>query len=69
MRRKKFLEQQAEKEGLTPTNELQVDESGLAEEDKSHFEIPWTALIVFGVLILVIIACVIVIYASGGPVK
>lgn len=69
MRRKKYLEQQAEKEGLTPTNELQVDESGLSEEDKSHFEIPWSALIVFGVLVLVIIACVIVIYASGGPIN
>lgn len=69
MRRKKFLEKQAEEEGLTPTKDLQVDESGLEEEDKPHFELPLSALIVFGVLIVIIIVCVIVIYANGGPIN
>ena len=44
--RKKLLEEEAVQENLTPTKDLEVDESNLAPEEKSHFVFPWTFLII-----------------------
>ena len=66
--RKKELEEEAIRDNLTPTKDLQVDESNLNEEEKGHFEFPWMYLIVGGVILLVMVALIITIYALGGPV-
>ena len=46
-----------------PTNELQ------AEEERPQIEVPWTALIIIGVLLVLVIVCIIVIFALGGPIN
>ncbi len=58
---RKDLKEEAIREGLTPTKDLEVDESELSEEEKGHYSIPWPFLIVIGILLLVIIVLVIVI--------
>lgn len=58
-KRSKQLEKEALEQGLTPTKDLKVDESLLSEEEKEHFEFPWTAAIIIGALTLVIIGLVI----------
>ncbi len=63
-KRDKQLEEEAKKEeNYRPTEELE------AEEDKPHYQVPWTALIVIGVLLLLAIVCIIVIFALGGPIN
>ena len=67
--RKRQLEEEAKKEGLTPTKELEVDESNLGEEEKGHFVFPWFYLFL-GVGILVVMGIIIaVIFITGGPVS
>lgn len=46
-----------------PTSELQE------EGEKPKIEVPWTALIIVGSLLVLAIICIIVIYALGGPVN
>lgn len=60
-KRSKQLEEEALREGLTPTKDLQIDESELTEEEKEHFSIPWTALIIIGVLFLIVLGLTITI--------
>ena len=60
-KRQKKLEKEAAEQGLKPTNELEVDESNLSEEEKGHIEAPIGFFIIGGVLFLVIIALFIVI--------
>ena len=63
-KRSREVEEQAKQDpNYRPTSELQ------AEEDKPHIEVPWTALIIVGSLIVVAIICIIVIFAMGGPIK
>ena len=63
-KRSRELEEEAKKEeNYRPTSELQ------AEEEKPHIEVPWTALIICGVLLVLVIVCIIVIFALGGPVS
>ena len=63
-RRTRKLEEEAKKEkDYRPTSELQE------EGEKPHIEVPWTALIIIGVLVLLVIACIIVIYSLGGPIN
>ena len=63
-KRSKQLEEEAKKDpDYRPTSELQ------AEEEKPHIEVPWTALIIVGVLLVLAIVCIIVIFALGGPVN
>lgn len=63
-RRSKELEEAAKKEeNYRPTNELQ------AEEDKPHYEIPWTAIIIIGILTVLMVICIIVVFTLGGPIK
>lgn len=53
-----------------PTKELEVDESKLQNEEKSHYEIPFKGILIFGgVIIALIVICIIVIYLSGGPIN
>ena len=54
-KRTRQLEKEALEQGLTPTDQLEVDESGLTEEEKGHCTIPLTALIICGVLFLVVV--------------
>ena len=64
--RKKILEEEAKKDpNYRPTKDLHEDN----EEVNKKIEIPFTALIVLGVIILLIIACIIVIFSLGGPIK
>ena len=65
--RKKLLEEEAIQENLTPTKDLEVDESNLAPEEKSHFVFPWTFLIIGGSLVIIMIVVIILIYVFGGP--
>lgn len=60
-RRSKQLEEEALKEGLTPTKDLQIDESELSEEEKGHYSIPWTSIIIVGVLFLIVVGLTITI--------
>lgn len=63
-KRSKQLEEEAKQDpNYRPTSELQ------AEEEKPHIEVPWTALIIVGVLLVLAIVCIIVIYALGGPIN
>ena len=64
-RRTRKLEEEAKKEkDYRPTSELQEE-----SEEKPRIEVPWTALIVVGVLLLLMITCIIVIFALGGPIN
>ena len=65
--RRKIAEEEAKKEeGYIPTKDLQADET--PEEKKSHFDIPWTGVIIAGALLLIAIVCMIIIF-TVGPVK
>ena len=58
--RRKIAEEEAKKEeGYIPTKDLEADET--AEEKKSHYEIPWTGVIIAGVLLAIGIGCLVVI--------
>ena len=60
-KRSKQLEKEGREEGLTPTKDLEVDESGLTEEQKGHYSFPWLAVIIIGVLSLIVIGLTIAI--------
>lgn len=53
-KRTRQLEKEALEQGLTPTKQLEIDET-LLEEEKPHYSIPWTAIIIIGVLSLIVI--------------
>jgi len=62
--RRRIAEEEAKKEeNYIPTKDLKAEES--EEEKKSHYDIPWTGLIVGGVLLLIAIACIIVVFTVG----
>ena len=65
--RRKELEEEAKANNLTPTKDLEVDESGLSEEEKGKTEFPWTFIIIAGVIVVVMAVVIILIYAFGGP--
>lgn len=58
-KRSKQLEKEALEKGLTPTEQLEVDESSLTEDEKVHFSFPLTALIICGVLFLIVVGLVV----------
>lgn len=58
-KRSRQLEKEALEQGLTPTDQLEVDESMLSEEEKSHFTFPLTAAIICGILFLIIVGIVV----------
>ena len=62
--RRKIAEEEAKKqEGYIPTKDLKADET--PEERKSHFDVPWTGVIVAGALLVIAIVCMIVIFTVG----
>lgn len=62
--RGKIAEEEAKKEeGYIPTKDLKADET--PEEKKSHFDIPWTGVIIAGALLVIVIALVITILLLG----
>lgn len=68
--KKENLEQDQEvvEEEHIPTDaELGVVEAEEGEPTEGY-KFPWTALIIFGVLVIFFIVCVIVVFANGGPV-
>ena len=63
-KRNRQVEEEAKKDpNYRPTSELQE------EGEKPHIEVPWTALIIVGVLLVIAIVCIIVIFSMGGPVN
>lgn len=62
-RARKIEEEAKKEEGYIPTKDLKADET--PEEKKTHYNFPWTGLIVGGVLLLVAVACIIVIFIVG----
>ena len=63
--RRKIAEEEAKKEeGYIPTKDLKADET--PEERKSHFDIPWTGVIIAGALLIIAIVCMIVIFTVGS---
>ncbi len=67
--RRKICEEEAKKDpNYRPTKDLEVDESQLSDEEKGHFELPLTAIIIFGVIIVLVILCFVMINIFGGPV-
>lgn len=65
--RKKQLEKEAKENNLTPTKDLEVDESGLSEEEKGKTSFPWLFVIIGSAILLVMIVVIILIYSFGGP--
>lgn len=63
-KRSRQVEEEAKKDpNYRPTSELQE------EGEKPHIEVPWTALIIVGVLLVIAIVCIIVIFSMGGSVN
>lgn len=63
-KRSREVEEEAKKDpNYRPTSDLQ------AEEEKPHIEVPWTALIIVGSLLVIAIVCIIVIFSLGGPIN
>ena len=65
--RSKQLEKEAKENNLTPTKDLEVDESGLSEEEKGKTTFPWIFIIIGGVIITLMAVAIILIYVFGGP--
>lgn len=62
--RRRIAEEEAKKEeGYIPTKDLKADET--EEERRNHFNIPWTGVIVGGVLLIIAIVCIILIFVFG----
>ena len=61
---RKELKEEAQREGLKETKDLEVDESNLSEEEKGKTVFPWTFLIIAGVILLAMIAFLIVILVN-----
>ena len=63
-KRSRQVESEAKKDpNYRPTSEL------IEEGEKPKIEVPWTALIIVGSLLVLAIICIIVIYALGGPIN
>lgn len=62
--RRRIAEEEAKKEeGYIPTKDLKADET--EEERRNHLDIPWTGVIVGGVLLIIAIVCIILIFVFG----
>ncbi len=62
------LEENKNKNAFSETEVILTEDLPL-EEDKEHHSFPWFSIIVSGVIILLIIACLIIIFIFGGPVS
>lgn len=62
--RRRIVEEQAKKEeGYVPTKDLKAKET--PEEKRTHYDVPWTGVIIGGVLLLIAIVCLILIFVFG----
>lgn len=66
-------EENAQENPETPEEHIPTDaELGLVQAKEGElnegYSFPWSALIIFGVLILFFVICVIVVFANGGPI-
>lgn len=66
-KRQKELEKEAKENNLTPTKDLEVDESNLSEEEKGKTTFPWMFLFIGGGILVLMIAAIVLIYVFGGP--
>ena len=63
-KRSRKIEEEAKLDpNYRPTSELQE------EGEKPKIEVPWTALIIVGSLLVLAIICIIVIFSLGGPIN
>lgn len=70
--RKKQCEEEAKKEleyDYVPTKDLKAEESNEPIDNDDRKKFPWIPVIVMGVIVILMIVCVIVIMAMGGPVN
>ena len=66
--RRRIAEEEAKKqEDYIPTKDLKADET--EEEKKNRYDIPWTGLIIAGVLLVLIAGCIVTVVLLGGPIK
>ena len=66
-KRNKELEKEAKENNLTPTKDLEADESGLSEEEKGKTSFPWLFLFIGGGILILLVVAIILIYVFGGP--
>lgn len=67
--RKQIAEEEAKREeNYIPTKDLMSDEDR-ENGGKVKLSIPWTPVIIMGVLAILIVVCIIVILSTGGPVN
>lgn len=70
--RRQKCEEEAKKDPIyTPTKDLKIDESQLSDEQKAELApkgIPWIPIIVIGTIVILMVICIVVIMASGGPI-
>ncbi|HNX16655.1 MAG TPA: hypothetical protein PKO28_04830 [Bacilli bacterium] len=52
---------------VSPDTEVISVEDIPQTEDKEHYSFPWFSIIASGVIIILIIACIVLIYVFGGP--
>ena len=64
MFRSKKLEKEAKELGLTPTKDLHVDETNLVEEEKPHFVLPLSSIIIISILTIAVVALVIILLCA-----
>ena len=69
--RAKKCEEEAKKDpNYVPTKDLQVDMSQVenSEDFQERKKFPWVPVIILGTIVLLMVVCIIVIMALGGPV-
>ena len=55
--------------GITVRDMLEMAKgSKLSDEEKGHLEIPWTAIIIFGAILVLAVLCNVMICVFGGPI-
>lgn len=61
-------EQPVEEERVPTDAEIGIVEAKEGESNEGY-SFPWAAIIIFGVLVLFFVICVIVVFATGGPIQ
>lgn len=67
--RKQKCEEEAKLDpNYIPTKDLKVDESAIQDDPEDSKKFPWVPVIVMGSIVVLMVICIIVIMAMGGPV-
>lgn len=66
MEEEKRIEEESTQEEDRPTELLEEEQAESQEEPKPVYSIPWVGLIVIGVILTLMAACIIVIGVLGG---